>query len=164
VHLADAGFGQVEGDADLAHGHLLVVVKDEDELLGAVELADEPLLEVAAGRVVTGVGDVGSAWRSCSRRGWPEPSRAHSRERETWRTCLAPGLKRRNSSGRVSCGRQLRPRRLRASSWVSWRQAFSSWAARLWTRRGPVLGPESSNMAQRMWFPAKVVNLVFCWG
>ncbi len=39
MHLADARFAQVERGADLFHGHVFVIVEDDDESLVAVETA-----------------------------------------------------------------------------------------------------------------------------
>src|SRR5438552_6603842 len=43
MHLADARFGQVERRADLLHRHLLEVVEDDDEPLGARETLGDQL-------------------------------------------------------------------------------------------------------------------------
>src|SRR5688500_6001907 len=56
VHLADAGFGEVERRADLLHGHLLEVVEYDDQALGAGEALGDQLLEVLVLYLTDGVG------------------------------------------------------------------------------------------------------------
>ena len=48
MHLADTAFTQVKCDADFLHRHLLVVVEDDDEALGAGEALGHQVLEVLA--------------------------------------------------------------------------------------------------------------------
>ena len=56
VHLADAGFGEVEGGADFLHGHFFVVVEDEDQAFGAGQALGDEALEVAALDFIGGIG------------------------------------------------------------------------------------------------------------
>jgi hypothetical protein len=48
VHLADAAFGEVERGPDLLHGHLLEVVEDDNQPLGAGEALGDQVLDVLA--------------------------------------------------------------------------------------------------------------------
>src|SRR5206468_2298661 len=48
VHLADARLGEVQGGADLLHRHLLEVVEDDDQPLGAGKSLGDQFLQVLA--------------------------------------------------------------------------------------------------------------------
>jgi len=48
VHLADAGFGQIQRRADFLHRHLFKIVEDDDQTLGAAQPLGHQFLEILA--------------------------------------------------------------------------------------------------------------------
>lgn len=59
VELADAGAADAEGGPDFAHGHVLVVVEDEHEALGAGKVVKEDGADVVAVEDLLGAEDAG---------------------------------------------------------------------------------------------------------